>query len=193
MRAKVILPSTLYGDLLIMTVADSRAEEEFIPAYGHVRESNEDNNVSAGLTLRIPVPIVPAGPAGHVVTGPRRSSDETWRMGVNRLTIEHKSESSGDEPYFVVIGFRAQLFRAGSATAFRNRHLRELADDRESGDVTIPSWMGSVEFPHVQRLTTDEFNSGTMPEVVGAVVIAMESDRTPWGDITGIFDRAQAA
>jgi hypothetical protein len=195
LRGHVIIPRSLSGHLVITVVADSRAEEDLLAAYGRVRETNEDNNISSGLTVDVPVHVAAGAPPAHpvpVVPTPP-SVDETWRLGASRLWISSKSEESGDEPYFIVIGFRARLSTSGSASAVWNGDLHELADDKEHGEVLIPSSMGVVQFDRVRRVTLADYLGGMQPEILGVVVIAMESDETPFSDVRVIANRARAA
>jgi hypothetical protein len=106
------------------------------------------------------------------------SPEEDWQIRVERLRVATAEDSSGDEPYFLVIGFRSRFAVAGSTSATWGGHLAELGDDMPDGrEVNVPEAMGRVRFDDVRRGTSPS------PVVVGALVVALESDSTSWGTI----------
>ena len=122
------------------------------------------------------------------------SSQNDWVIRLDRLRVDDAQEedwySDGDEPYFVVIGFRSTFDTPGSTSAFWGGHLDdEWAEGSYDGDEhDIPARMGVVSFPAVEYVSTDELRVGTKPEVIGALVIALESDSTPWGTVRDIAE-----
>jgi hypothetical protein len=143
----------------------------------------EDYNGNAAKTARLSI-VVPA----------------TWQIRLERLRVADAQEeawySDGDEPYFIVIGFRSRLGTAGSTSAFWNGHLDDDwaggVDDGDQKD--IPERMGLVSFADVRPvMLCDDFDvsdfSGTaMPEFVGALVLAVEGDQTGWDNIEDMAD-----
>lgn len=122
-----------------------------------------------------------------------------WTIDLNRLRVADAQEegllSDGDEPYFIVIGFRSQFNTPGSTQVFWNGYLEDdWANGVDDGDQrNIPQRMGAVSFSNVKSLTASDISSGEMPEVVGAVAIAMESDATPWWIIRNMVDKIQGS
>ena len=96
--------------------------------------------------------------------------------------------SDGDEPYVAVIKWRVIPGTAGSASAEFVGNLAELSGGAGDGDVlTIPASMGSVSFDDVQVSWWNAvLESGRLPELTGTVMVAMESDLTPWSTINGL-------
>jgi hypothetical protein len=110
----------------------------------------------------------------------------TWNIRLEQLRVNDADEdgvfSDGDEPYLVAIGFRSRFRTAGSTQVFWGEMLDDdWANGVESGDTrAIPGPMGTLEFPAVDLPTLDQIVHGTFPEVLGSLVIAMESDATPF-------------
>ena len=103
-----------------------------------------------------------------------------WRVRFLELRVENPQEdrrlvnisvSNGDEPYLILLGFKADLGVVGSTVFKRNVYNDdEWAENMKAGGIeAIPIPMGVLDFPDVNR------NS-----VIGILAIAMESDRTPW-------------
>lgn len=103
-----------------------------------------------------------------------------WRVRFVELRVENPQEdrrlvnisvSNGDEPYFIIVGFKANLGEPRSTVYRRNLYNDdEWAENLKRGGIaTIPLSMGAIDFPDVQN------NS-----VICVLAIAMESDRTPW-------------
>ena len=112
-----------------------------------------------------------------------------WKIDLERLRVADAQEESifsdGDEPYFVVIGFRSRFNTPDSTQVFWSGFLNEdWADGVDDGNErNIPQPMGEVSFPGVRTVTAAEILSGNLPELVGAIAIAIESDLTPFGII----------
>jgi hypothetical protein len=123
---------------------------------------------------------------------------QTWQLALRKLTmLQHQEKGSwlvrsGDEPYFIMIGFRATFGVAGSAQVFTNSYR----DDTWGENITrpqermIPDGMGVLSFPGITPVPARHLPDA---EVFGAVVIAMESDNTPWGTIDALVGRAKNA
>jgi len=60
---------------------------------------------------------------------------------------EHGLFSNGDEPYFVVIGFRSRFKTPNSTSTTWSGYLTELGDHMNSSNETdIPPEMGKIDF-----------------------------------------------
>jgi hypothetical protein len=102
---------------------------------------------------------------------------------------------NGDEPYVAVISWRVIPGTAGSASAQFLGNLTELGSGADDGAVLpIPAAMGAVDFADVQTSTFGQLLAdGTVPELVGTVMVVMESDFTPWGTINGLMQDVESA
>ena len=123
------------------------------------------------------------------------SLPDHWQLRLERLRVIIASENSlvgnGDEPYLAVIGFKSTLGEAKSTRIFWNRNLRELDSGMNRGDeVAIPQDMGVVDFGPTDGVYGPKAAAGnpTNTTLYGAVVVALESDNTPFGTMEGIFD-----
>jgi hypothetical protein len=129
----------------------------------------------------------------------RRNGARDWQLNLKQLRVADAQEesffSNGDEPYFVVIGFRSRFDTPGSTQTFWSGYLDDdWADGVDDGDRrNIPRDMGLLSFPGVQPVTAAEIASGEMPELVGAIAIAIESDATPWGTIRNLMNELKSA
>jgi hypothetical protein len=125
----------------------------------------------------------------------------TWEMAFERLSVHrHREKGSagvpaGDEPYLIVLGFRSRFGVAGSTRVIANRYHHDsfAKNIAEGQSIPIPSSMGVLAFPDVRLLTAAEMRTGRMPELIGAVVIAMESDGTPWRQVEQLVERIRTA
>lgn len=103
--------------------------------------------------------------------------------------------SNGDEPYFVFFGLRSRFKIPGSTNVFWSGYLNDdwAKGSRDNSTRTIPSQMGIVTFPNVTLISKTQLLSGIIPEVVGIVGIAMESDATAFSTIRTLMGRVQSA
>lgn len=114
---------------------------------------------------------------------------DTWRIRLSRLEVRNADEddvtSDGDEPYLVTIGFRSKFKTPGSTKIMWTGHLDDDWANGIDGDESagIPAQMGLVSFDDVERPTLKQISAGTMPEVLGAIVVCFESDATPFDAI----------
>ncbi len=108
------------------------------------------------------------------------SRPQNWQLVLTRLRVVDAQEdrsflgvplSDGDEPYLVVFSYRSRFGRSGSTQVSVNRY--ENSDWggglRAGQTAAIPGDMGILRFDGVES-----------DEVIGFVVIAFESDRSPW-------------
>lgn len=97
--------------------------------------------------------------------------------------------SNGDEPYVAVIQFRVTPGVAGSTSVQFLGNLQEIAQHIYDGDsAPIPEAMAGTSFPKVTPIGFNAILAGRSPEIVGAVMVAMESDASPWSAINGIMN-----
>jgi hypothetical protein len=109
------------------------------------------------------------------------------------LTVVHAQEdswySNGDEPYVAVIQFRVTPGVANSTQVRYLGHLQEIAQNMYDGSsAPIPPAMAATSFDNVNLVGFSDVLAGKMPEIVGAVTVAMESDASPWSAIDGIMN-----
>ncbi|MEK7396209.1 MAG: hypothetical protein AAB116_04675 [Candidatus Poribacteria bacterium] len=117
------------------------------------------------------------------------SFGDDWNINLSRLRVSDAQEedwlSDGDEPYFIIINFRSRFNTPNSTATWNN----DYNDDKWANGVddgnerNIHFSMGYSLFGNVQRISLQNIIAGTAPEILGALVIAMESDSSPWGTI----------
>ena len=123
----------------------------------------------------------------------------TVDVAAHTLTVVDAQEENfwedGDEPYVAVIEWRVIPGTAGSASARFLGNLSELHSGADDGDVmAIPAGQGAVHFEDVQHSTFEALlQQGIVPELVGTVIVAMESDFTPWGTINDLMEDVESA
>ena len=101
--------------------------------------------------------------------------------------------SNGDEPYVAVIQFRVIPGVPGSTQVHFLGNLQEIATGIDDGDsAAIPDALALASYPDVQYANLQQILSGTSPEIIGAVTVAMESDASPWSAINGIMNDVAA-
>ena len=111
------------------------------------------------------------------------SSVQNWDIILDKIRVTDPQEdrsligvplSDGDEPYIIMIGFRSRFGEAQSTQTQINNFENDTwaRNSRANMEKQIPVSMGQLRFNEVGR-----------DEVIGAVIIAMESDRTPWAII----------
>jgi hypothetical protein len=114
---------------------------------------------------------------------------DAWYIALTKLRVADAQEegwfSDGDEPYFIMISFRSRFNTPNSTTVWNNDFDDDEwaagVDDGDERNIPfgIPS-MGFTGFANVQRVSLQNILAGTNPEILGALVIAMESDSSPW-------------
>jgi hypothetical protein len=195
---KVLLPNSAAGkDVALRAFVDSTRGDEFPSRDGRVVESNEMNNGSNGQTVSLPFQLNSRVTAPTPSEVGRVSQPESWELHLDRMRINRNDDGNGDDPYFIVIGFRCPIGqRSGAAQTFWNGSLRELGEDHRAGsEFGISDAMGDLRIENVRRMTSyelehDGYGRGQpLPEVIGWVVVAMESDALPWGEMRDIVER----
>jgi len=100
------------------------------------------------------------------------------------LTVLHAQErglfQNGDEPYFVFFGLRSRFHILDSSRIFWSGYINDhwAKGTRDGSSRNIPAHMGLLTFPDVNLVSNTQLLSGLLPEVIGVVGIAMESDAT---------------
>jgi len=127
------------------------------------------------------------------------SFGDDWEINLSRLRVSDAQEESwfsdGDEPYFIVINFRSRFNTPNSTSVWNNDFDNDKWAKRvhDGSERNIPFSMGYSLFANVQRISLQNILAGTMPEIIGALVIAMESDSSPWGTIGDMVDDLSGA
>jgi hypothetical protein len=117
----------------------------------------------------------------------------TWQIRYQKLkVIKAQERGDGDEIYLVFIGFRSRFKTPGSTNVFWSGNLGyDWAKHVGTGsERAIPQDMGTVTFENIIRPTMQEIvNTGQIPEILGVIGIAMESDSTSWSAIRSIMNK----
>jgi hypothetical protein len=120
-----------------------------------------------------------------------------WALRLKTLKVKQWNEGTwDDEPYFVVIGFRSRFNTPGSTQLYWSHYLDDYDDDvlgdplEDSTVATIPRYMGKVVFHNVEPIfsISQVLSGAVMPELIGAIAIAIESDVTSFGTISDMMD-----
>lgn len=87
---------------------------------------------------------------------------------------------NGDEPYFVFFGLRSRFGVPDSTRVFWSGYLNDhwARGSHDGSSRNIPRQMGILTFPEVMPVNNLQLLGGSLPEVIGVVGIAMESDGT---------------
>lgn len=115
------------------------------------------------------------------------------------LTVLSAQESSlfqnGDEPYFIFFGFRSRFRVLDSTRVFWSGYLNDqwARGSRKGSSRNIPREMGIVSFDRVLPVSDVQLMRGVLPEVIGVVGIAMESDGTQFERIHEVMRDVQHA
>jgi hypothetical protein len=131
--------------------------------------------------------VTPLALAGSLEAQNRQGPlPDQWQLRLERLQViipqENSLFSNGDEPYLAVIGFKSTFGEAGSTRIIWNSTLREIASGMDRGDVAdIPPEMGFIDF----GVTDGDYANITL---LGALVVALESDATSFGIMEDLFD-----
>ncbi len=93
-----------------------------------------------------------------------------------------------------VIQWRVIPGEAGSTQVSFLGNLAELGSGMDDGDdASIPATMGAASFANVQVSSISQVAQGQLPELVGTVMVVMESDLTSWGTINGLMGDVEDA
>jgi hypothetical protein len=111
-----------------------------------------------------------------------------WRFGVTELTVEDAQEQSGDEPVLVILGFSTQLQVPGTTRVFWDGQVVKVGEDLHApATVALPLHQNGADV-HVRAMWSDL--DERQPEVIGAVVAAIENDSCSLGRLATIIGDA---
>ncbi len=104
----------------------------------------------------------------------------TWEARIAEVEVGVADESGGDDPRFILYGFRARAGDPGSVEAWASDPLcAGWPDDVARGRrVQPPAAAARLVFPRVAALTGAEILGGRMPEAAGFLIVAVDSDNT---------------
>jgi endonuclease/exonuclease/phosphatase family metal-dependent hydrolase len=137
--------------------------------------------------------------AQTIIGMPDTQAASQFYVELSRVQIEKQNEG-GDDPYFAVIGFRSRYRTPNSTeTKWNEEYFNECAQttcevgsDMHVGDNAFVSpGMGRVSFPNVGLFSFNDLTYGKFPEVMGALIIAMESDACGWDVPKAAFKAAR--
>lgn len=124
-------------------------------------------------------------------------SDNTVRLQLDTIDVVKSRQNTGDHPYFGVVSFRSQFGVENSTQvdlrSFIPRNwvsLPQYSNQSQlmSGDsASIPWWMGQHEWRGFRWVPFAELQEGKLPEVVGALVLAFDHNRTPAEAVEGMM------
>jgi hypothetical protein len=121
---------------------------------------------------------------------------EDWQVRMERLRVTRRQESGGlfskkgDEPYLFMVAFRSTFKTPKSTRAWRTSIDGVIGSNLKFGnEANIPERMGKVDFKGVTIRTDKDIVAGKFPEVLGVVVVMMESDGTPWVTMRSLADK----
>lgn len=117
----------------------------------------------------------------------------TWTAHLDRIKVTQATEISGDDPYFILYGFRVRANDPASARVWRaNFRAAEWPEDLDTNEeAAIPEAMGTLPLPNVAALTVGDLEAGRLPELVGFFIVCRESDSTSWNTVVSEADRAR--
>jgi len=118
------------------------------------------------------------------------SSAFAWTFSLKLLDIQVPNDEDGDEPYFLVIGFNATFGVSGSTVVAWSGSSLERADKLQTPSAPISHPVHKADFGDCRLLNLLEI---TNRRILGALVIAMESDGSSWSDVENLAGIAQAS
>jgi hypothetical protein len=117
------------------------------------------------------------------------ASVRNWIFDLDAMNNPDQNESNGDDPYFVLIGFRTTVGRAGSTQVVWGGDVREIFTNLPQNTFAlIPDAMGRITFTGINRLSFQTpavnpqvtfVNGVSNVELFGVFIAALESDATP--------------
>jgi hypothetical protein len=125
----------------------------------------------------------------------------TWTTRLKTLRVRKQQEhgsifvAAGDEPYLVMLGYRSRIATPGSTKVWVNKYENDTwAKDIEKGETKkVPQGMGTCTFEDVHVTSLDDVAASRFPELIGCVVLAIESDGTGWGAVSKVVSRTKSA
>ncbi len=131
----------------------------------------------------------------------RKAAAKNATIHLEKILVKQHQEGGsifvkpGDEPYFVVIRFRSRVATKKTTTVTTNKYKNDswAENIKKNKSKKIPASMGVSTFADVQLTSLEDIANGTMPEIIGCVVLSVESDGTSWGTIGGFIKKAASA
>jgi hypothetical protein len=119
---------------------------------------------------------------------------KSWRLKVEDLYMVKPEDSGGDEPYLIMLSYRVRLGERGSTEIWLNSYRSASVTGLGAGQRRVlPPSMGETTFADLELPTVASLmRTGDLPELFGAVLIAVDSDGSSWGIIDDLVRRVQA-
>ncbi len=167
--------------------------------------SNFKFNFFAILCLGFFMSMTSCTPEQQESIGDKLSRIHSWELKLDEFKAPMVDEdgwaSDGDEPYFIVIKYQSKFNTEGSTRTsilkFDNEDWANGIDDFDPENpviVNIPEDMGTMRFNTVLTCKIDSVLAfREMPEILGAVVLSMESDATPFGIMGDLAEDVRVA
>ena len=117
----------------------------------------------------------------------------TWFLDANTLKCIVQQETNlthGDEVYIASIKFRTKPSVAGTTSVVFTGGLVNIENVNTGETHPIPNSMGRIAFANVTRLGATELGAGQVPEVIGTITLAFESDLTRKAKVEKLFTEA---
>ncbi len=120
----------------------------------------------------------------------------SWRLRLDRVTVDDQRESGGDRPYFITIVFRSRIACSHSTVVsvverephdwvskseYQHGARLRRGDHMSPGEsLAIPAWMGTVTWDAMPVVATNAAGVPLdLPWVFGAMVLAIDNNNTP--------------
>ncbi|MBI4538586.1 MAG: hypothetical protein HY704_03635 [Gemmatimonadetes bacterium] len=132
--------------------------------------------------------------ASHGISLTRGPGRRLATFRLERVTVDDPEDGGGDEPYFLVFGFKSRFGRPNSSQVTWSGFLRELGSDVGVGaSVEVPPRMGAVTWSIEPEITEasvrDTVVGSAQVDVVGAAVVAIDGDGCPLSIVKDLADR----
>lgn len=116
--------------------------------------------------------------------------ESKWEVSLEAVKTVRPTESGGDEPYFILTGFRVRANEPDSAQVwFSGFEAVPWPKDMGPGEsVAFPEGACRLVFAGVGAPTVRDLSAGRAPEMIGWVVTAMEKDESSWEKMRGNAD-----
>ena len=125
------------------------------------------------------------GPAATV--GPGRP---VASLRLDTVTILREEDGGGDEPYFLLFSFKSRVGRPDSTRVFWSGYLAEIASGLDEGrSAAIPPAMGATAWTVEEARNVGDPLTAQV-DIMGAVVVAIDSDACPWSGVADVANRA---
>lgn len=123
--------------------------------------------------------MVPATPAHAITPTAVIDANTIWLRNTQEPRTWPYWPWDGDEPEIATVAYRSTPGVVGSTRAWMVGDTRELHSGASRGTVVnIPDSVGRAQFDNVSLRTPAQMLAGQMPELIGTITIAFESDGT---------------